>query len=46
MVDVSSPQSSQTNQLRSSFHATSSNVHDFFVTPLGNYHLENTWLGK
>ena len=27
-------------------YATSSNVHDFFVTPLGNYHLENTWLSK
>jgi peptide/nickel transport system substrate-binding protein len=27
-------------------YATSSNVHSFFVTPLGNYHLENTWLSK
>jgi peptide/nickel transport system substrate-binding protein len=27
-------------------YATTSNVHDFFVTPLGNYHLENTWLSK
>jgi peptide/nickel transport system substrate-binding protein len=27
-------------------YATSSKVHGFFVTPLGNYHLENTWLSK
>jgi peptide/nickel transport system substrate-binding protein len=27
-------------------YATSSSVHGFFVTPLGNYHLENTWLSK
>jgi peptide/nickel transport system substrate-binding protein len=27
-------------------YATTSNVKDFFVTPLGNYHLENTWLSK
>ena len=27
-------------------YATTSNVHGFFVTPLGNYHLENVWLGK
>jgi peptide/nickel transport system substrate-binding protein len=25
--------------------ATSSKVHNFFVEPLGNYHLENVWLG-
>jgi peptide/nickel transport system substrate-binding protein len=27
-------------------YATTSNVHGFFVTPLGNYHLENVWLSK
>ena len=27
-------------------YATTSTVHDFFVTPLGNYHLENVWLSK
>ncbi len=27
-------------------YATSSKVHGFFVTPLGNYHLENTWMSK
>ena len=27
-------------------YATTSNVHDFFVTPLGNYHMENVWLSK
>ncbi len=27
-------------------YATSTNVHGFFVTPLGNYHLENVWLSK
>jgi peptide/nickel transport system substrate-binding protein len=27
-------------------YATSSNVHGFYVTPLGNYHLENVWLSK
>jgi peptide/nickel transport system substrate-binding protein len=27
-------------------YATTSNVHGFFVTPLGNYHLENTYLSK
>jgi peptide/nickel transport system substrate-binding protein len=27
-------------------YATGSNVHGFFVTPLGNYHLENVWLSK
>jgi peptide/nickel transport system substrate-binding protein len=27
-------------------YATTSKVHGFFVTPLGNYHLENTWLSK
>lgn len=25
-------------------YATTSSVHGFFVTPLGNYHLENVWL--
>jgi peptide/nickel transport system substrate-binding protein len=25
-------------------YATTSGVHGFFVTPLGNYHLENVWL--
>jgi peptide/nickel transport system substrate-binding protein len=27
-------------------YATGSNVHGFFVTPLGNYHLENVWVSK
>jgi peptide/nickel transport system substrate-binding protein len=27
-------------------YATTSNVHGFFVTPLGNYHVENVWLSK
>ncbi|MDX6337119.1 MAG: peptide/nickel transport system substrate-binding protein [Streptosporangiaceae bacterium] len=27
-------------------YATTSGVHGFFVTPLGNYHLENVWLSK
>lgn len=27
-------------------YATGSNVHGFYVTPLGNYHLENVWLSK
>ncbi len=27
-------------------YATGSNVHGFFVTPLGNYHLENVWISK
>ena len=27
-------------------YATSDKVHGFFVTPLGNYHLENVWLSK
>jgi peptide/nickel transport system substrate-binding protein len=27
-------------------YATTSNVHSFFVTPLGNYHMENVWLSK
>jgi peptide/nickel transport system substrate-binding protein len=27
-------------------YVTSSNVHGFFVTPLGNYHMENVWLSK
>lgn len=27
-------------------YATTSNVHGFDVTPLGNYHLENVWLSK
>jgi peptide/nickel transport system substrate-binding protein len=27
-------------------YVTTSNVHDFFVTPLGNYHMENVWLSK
>jgi peptide/nickel transport system substrate-binding protein len=27
-------------------YATTSKVHGFFVTPLGNYHLENAWLSK
>ena len=26
-------------------YATSSKVHGFFVYPLGNYHLEDVWLG-
>jgi peptide/nickel transport system substrate-binding protein len=27
-------------------YATTSGVHGFYVTPLGNYHLENVWLSK
>jgi peptide/nickel transport system substrate-binding protein len=27
-------------------YATTSKVHDFFVTPLGNYHMEDVWLSK
>jgi len=27
-------------------YATTTSVHGFFVTPLGNYHLENVWLSK
>jgi len=27
-------------------YATTSNVHDFFVTPLGNMHMEDVWLSK
>ncbi len=27
-------------------YAASSGVRNFFVTPLGNYHLENVWLSK
>jgi len=27
-------------------YATTSNVHGFLVTPLGNYHMENVWLSK
>ena len=27
-------------------YATTSKVHGFFVTPLGNYHMENVWLSK
>jgi peptide/nickel transport system substrate-binding protein len=27
-------------------YATSDKLHGFFVTPLGNYHLENAWLSK
>jgi peptide/nickel transport system substrate-binding protein len=27
-------------------YANTSNVHGFFVTPLGNYHMENVWLSK
>lgn len=27
-------------------YVTSSSVHGFFVTPLGNYHLENVWLSN
>ena len=27
-------------------YATTSSVHGFFVTPLGNYHMENVWLSK
>jgi peptide/nickel transport system substrate-binding protein len=27
-------------------YATTTGVHGFFVTPLGNYHLENVWLSK
>jgi peptide/nickel transport system substrate-binding protein len=26
-------------------YATTTSVHGFYVTPLGNYHLENVWLG-
>ena len=27
-------------------YASTSSVHGFYVTPLGNYHLENVWLSK
>jgi peptide/nickel transport system substrate-binding protein len=27
-------------------YATTTNVHGFFVTPLGNMHMENVWLSK
>jgi peptide/nickel transport system substrate-binding protein len=27
-------------------YATTSSVHGFYVTPLGNYHLENVWMSK
>lgn len=27
-------------------YATSDSVHGFYVTPLGNYHLENVWMSK
>jgi peptide/nickel transport system substrate-binding protein len=27
-------------------YVTTSNVHGFFVTPLGNYHMQNVWLSK
>ena len=27
-------------------YVTSSSVHGFFVTPLGNYHMENVWMSK
>jgi peptide/nickel transport system substrate-binding protein len=27
-------------------YATSSKLHDFFVTPLGNYHMEDAWLSS
>jgi peptide/nickel transport system substrate-binding protein len=27
-------------------YATTSSVHGFYVTPLGNYHLENVWLSR
>jgi peptide/nickel transport system substrate-binding protein len=27
-------------------YVTASNVHGFFVTPLGNYHMEDVWLSK
>jgi peptide/nickel transport system substrate-binding protein len=27
-------------------YATTSKVHGFFVTPLGNYHMEDVWLSK
>ncbi len=27
-------------------YATTSNVHGFYVTPLGNYHMENVWMSK
>jgi peptide/nickel transport system substrate-binding protein len=27
-------------------YVTSSNVHGFYVTPLGNYHMQDVWLSK
>ncbi len=27
-------------------YATTSSVHGFYVTPLGNYHLEDVWMGN
>jgi peptide/nickel transport system substrate-binding protein len=27
-------------------YATTSSVHGFYVTPLGNYHMENVWMSK
>lgn len=27
-------------------YVTTSNVHGFYVTPLGNYHMQNVWLSK
>ena len=27
-------------------YVTGSNVHGFFVTPLGNYHMQDVWLSK
>ena len=27
-------------------YATTSSVHGFYVTPLGNYHLENVWMSS
>ena len=27
-------------------YVTTTNVHGFFVTPLGNYHMQNVWLSK
>jgi peptide/nickel transport system substrate-binding protein len=27
-------------------YVTTSNVHGFFVTPLGNYHMQDVWLSK
>ena len=27
-------------------YATTSKLHDFFVTPLGNYHMEDAWLSS